>query len=222
MVMNVYVTRAQSAHPLRHSTVRCALALFACKYAWIRILIPMLEHSALARKREQALGTITMCSIWRSLGSVLLMAMAVLANESDFASILEDVDAEGSLLVYQEEVIELTGATVTTARSVVPSTLLCYKCRGACKTVRCPCKAANVGCHSDRCKCSTSKCSNQMESNAVNADELAKVGSGDEEPEQFCKCAASDPCNTTACYCLAIKKKKCDSAKCTCAVSMHK
>ena len=137
------------------------------------------------------------------------MAMAALANESDFASILKDVDAEGSLFVCQEEVTELTGATITTAtcsRSVVPSTLPSCRCRGACKMIRCPCKAAEVRCHLERCKCSTSKCSNQMESAAVNADELAEVGSGDEEPEQFCKCAASDLCNTTACYCLAIKR----------------
>ena len=151
------------------------------------------------------------------------MAMAALVNESDFASILEDVDAERSLFVCQEEVTELTGATITTAtssRSVVPNALPSCRCRGACKTVRCPCKAAKVGCHPERCKCSTSKCSNQMESAAVNADELAEVDSGDEEPEQFCKCAASDLCNTTACYCLAIKKKKCDSARCTCVESV--
>ena len=154
-------------------------------------------------------------------GKRAIMAMAALANESDFASILEDIDAEGSLVVCQEEVIELTGATVmaTSSRPVVPSILPSCKCRGACKTVRCPCKAAKVGCHRDRCKCSTSKCSNQMESAAVNEEELAGVGSGDEEPEQFCKCDASDPCNTTACYCLAIKKKKCNSMKCTCVES---
>ena len=45
------------------------------------------------------------------------MAMAALVNESDFASILEDVDAERSLFVCQEEVTELTGATITTATS---------------------------------------------------------------------------------------------------------
>ena len=55
-----------------------------------------------------------------------------------------------------------------------------------------------------------------MKSGAVNTEELAEVGGGDEEPEQFCKCAALNPHNTSACYCLAIKKKKCDSAKCTC------
>ena len=54
----------------------------------------------------------------------------------------------------------------------------------------------------------------------MNVDELAEVGSGDEEPEQFCKCAASDLCNTTAYYCLAIKKKKCDSARCICVESV--
>ena len=40
------------------------------------------------------------------------MAMA-LGDESDFATLLEDIDAEGSLLVTQEErIIELTGATI--------------------------------------------------------------------------------------------------------------
>lgn len=46
-----------------------------------------------------------------------------------------------------------------------------------------------------------------MEPAAVNPDELAEVGSGDEEPEQFCQCDVLDPCSTTSCYCLAIKKK---------------
>lgn len=145
------------------------------------------------------------------------MAM-VLVNESDFTSLLEDVDTEGSLLVIHEEVTELTGATVTIAtsgRSVVPSSIPACRCRGACKTSRCPCTEANIGCHRDRCKCSTSKCANQMESAAVDTEELAKVDSGDEEPEQLCKCATTDPCNTTSCYCLAIKKKKC-STQCTC------
>ena len=34
-----------------------------------------------------------------------------------------------------------------------------------------------------------------MEPAAVNPDELAEVGSCDEEPEQFCKCDVLDPCN---------------------------
>lgn len=147
-----------------------------------------------------------------------------LGDESDFATLLEDIDAEGSLLVTQEErIIELTGATITTAtssRSVVAGSLPSCRCRGACKTVRCPCKQANVGCHRDRCKCSISKCSNQMEPAAVNPDELAEVGSGDEEPEQFCQCDVLDPCSTTSCYCLAIKKKKCNATKCTCTESV--
>ena len=128
--------------------------------------------------------------------------------DSDFGSLLEDIDAEGSILVtHEERVIELTGATVTTtalSKSVVPSSLPSCTCRSPCKTKRYPCREAHVGCHGDRCKCSISKCSNQ-----INTEELAEVaGSGDQEPEQFCKCATSDACNTTSCYCLAIKKKR--------------
>jgi hypothetical protein len=44
-------------------------------------------------------------------------------EESDFDSLLEDIDAERSLLVTQEErIIELTGATITTATSKVSGT----------------------------------------------------------------------------------------------------
>ena len=64
-----------------------------------------------------------------------------------------------------------------------------------------------MGCYSDRCKCPASKCYNQMESVALNTEEFVEAGSGDDEPEQFCKCATSDACDTTACYCLEIKKR---------------
>ena len=59
---------------------------------------------------------------------------------------------------------------------------------------------------SDRWECSSSKCTKQVESAsaAINVEELAEVGSGDEEPEQFCKCATSDLCNTTSCYNVAV------------------
>ena len=69
-----------------------------------------------------------------------------LANKSDFVSLLEDIDTEGSLpVMHKKRVIELTGATVTTttsSRSVVSSSLPSCRCRGACKTGKCPCKEA--------------------------------------------------------------------------------
>ena len=96
---------------------------------------------------------------------------------------------------------------------VGPSMDVSCTCTGACKTNRCICRRNGQGCTRGKCKCRPSRCSQLKEEVAVDIDALGRVHSSDSEPEDFCVC--TDDCNSTLCYCLAIKQKPCEtSCKC--------
>ena len=101
---------------------------------------------------------------------------------------------------------------------VGPIADICCKCTGACKTTRCICRKNGHGCTLGKCKCKPSKCSQLKEQAAVDIAALGtEVHSSDSEPEDYCVC--TDACDTTLCYCLAIKQKECES-QCKCNPSV--
>ena len=91
-----------------------------------------------------------------------------------------------------------------------------YKCTGACKTARCPCKRwAMAAIHPD--VNADQQCSIQMEEEAVHMDDIGgemNSSDSDGEPENFCRRTVNSECGDTLYYCLAVKQLPCALGKC--------
>ena len=123
---------------------------------------------------------------------------------------MEDLTRERDVVEFSLDVAE-----------VGPIADICCKCTGACKTTRCICRRNGHGCTLGKCKCKPSKCSQLKEQAAVDIAALGtEVHSSDSEPDDYF-CVCTDACDTTLCYCLAIKQKECES-QCKCNPSLCK